>query len=110
MCSCSDTERLCQRKWLLGYLPPLQWGATPLADNVMTDKYFYKLTVFTGMRRGAGTRSRVSFILAGDYSDTGVRQLVDETGKKVGNLKQTVILNPFKTERIKVKKEKKFYP
>jgi len=35
------------------------------------------------MRRGAGTRSHVSFILAGDFKDTGVRQLEDDKQIKV---------------------------
>lgn len=39
--------------------------------------------MFTGMRRGAGTRSNVSFVLAGDKADTGVRQLKDIKGVKV---------------------------
>lgn len=57
----------------------------PLVDNILTDTYFYEITVFTGMRRGAGTRSNISFVLAGDNTDTGVRQLKDEKGVKVIN-------------------------
>ena len=49
----------------------------------MSDTYFYRMTVFTGLRKGAGTRSKVSFVLSGDNGDTGVRQLADEKGKKV---------------------------
>ena len=55
----------------------------PLLDNILTDTYFYEMTVFTGMRRGAGTRSNISFVLAGDDRDTGVRRLQDEHKSKV---------------------------
>lgn len=61
----------------------LQWGIAPLADNVVSDKFFYQLTVCTGMRRGAGTKSKISFVLAGDSFDTGVRELMDEKEIKV---------------------------
>lgn len=54
-----------------------------MADNVVSDKFFYQLTVCTGMRRGAGTKSKISFVLAGETYDTGVRELVDEKGIKV---------------------------
>ncbi|KAK3612419.1 hypothetical protein CHS0354_032020 [Potamilus streckersoni] len=59
-----------------------RWGVSPLSDNVTTDQYYYQLTVVTGMRRGAGTKSNVSFVLSGDYADTGVRLLKDEKGHK----------------------------
>ena len=35
-----------------------QWGATPLEDNVPSDSYYYQLAVYTGVRKGAGTRSK----------------------------------------------------
>lgn len=54
-----------------------QWGVTPLIDNFVDDTYYYLITVYTGMRRGAGTRSRVGFIVAGEDDDTGVRELYD---------------------------------
>ncbi|XP_050394123.2 polycystic kidney disease protein 1-like 2 isoform X2 [Patella vulgata] len=62
-----------------------KWGVAPLADNIIGDKYFYQITVHTGMRGSAGTRSKVSFVLSGDDGDTGVRQLIDEKAKKVFN-------------------------
>ncbi|XP_076456106.1 polycystin-1-like protein 2 [Babylonia areolata] len=71
-----------------------KWGATPLADNVLSDRYFYRMTIFTGARYGAGTRSQVSFVLSGDTGDTGVRQLADEKGKKTlsrGTITQYVL-------------------
>ncbi|XP_070581325.1 polycystin-1-like protein 2 [Ptychodera flava] len=58
-----------------------KWGVTPLADNNPSDKYFYEIAVYTGMRRGAGTRSKVSFMLSGDDEDTGIRNLDDNKRK-----------------------------
>ncbi|KAJ8307755.1 hypothetical protein KUTeg_014695 [Tegillarca granosa] len=55
----------------------LKWGVTPLADNFVDDTYYYLLTVYTGMRSGAGTRSRIGFILSGSDGDTGIRELYD---------------------------------
>ena len=37
--------------------------------------------MYTGMRRGAGTKSRIRFVLSGDYADTGVRELRDHKRK-----------------------------
>lgn len=54
-----------------------QWGITPLRDNYITDEYFYVITVMTGMRRGAGTRSRVAFNLSGEINVSGHRELFD---------------------------------
>ncbi|XP_021359195.1 uncharacterized protein LOC110454143 [Mizuhopecten yessoensis] len=61
----------------------VKWGVAPLADNVVSDPYYYQIAVFTGMRRGGGTKSKISFVLAGDNEDTGVRHLTDEKGIKV---------------------------
>ncbi|KAJ8317990.1 hypothetical protein KUTeg_003081 [Tegillarca granosa] len=55
----------------------VKWGVTPLADNFVDDTYYYLLTVYTGMRSGAGTRSRIGFILSGSDGDTGIRELYD---------------------------------
>lgn len=38
---------------------PLQLGLAPLLDNDPKDKYYYEILVNTGMRRGAGTESKV---------------------------------------------------
>ena len=59
----------------------LQWGVTPLADNFPEDSYFYVIKVFTGMRAGAGTRSRVCFVIGGEEVDTGIRVLSDGVRK-----------------------------
>lgn len=48
-----------------------------MADNFVDDTYYYLLTVYTGMRNGAGTRSRIGFILSGSDGDTGIRELYD---------------------------------
>jgi hypothetical protein len=36
-------------------------GVIPLPDNHKSDKYFYQITVFTGHRKNAGTKSKVRF-------------------------------------------------
>lgn len=54
-----------------------KWGITPLRDNYVTDNEFYLIKVYTGMRRGAGTRSRIAFILTGNKRGTGPRELFD---------------------------------
>ncbi|CAL1531591.1 unnamed protein product, partial [Lymnaea stagnalis] len=54
-----------------------QWGVFPLSDNYADDNYFYLLTVHTGLRHTAGTKSKVSFCLSGEQDETGVRILSD---------------------------------
>eukprot|EP00106_Octopus_bimaculoides_P013343 XP_014780785.1 PREDICTED: polycystic kidney disease protein 1-like 2 [Octopus bimaculoides] len=61
----------------------LKWGVVPLKSNKAKDCYFYTITVFTGVRKGAGTLSRIGFVLTGELGDTGIRQLVDEKESKV---------------------------
>nr|KAG5713885.1 hypothetical protein BaRGS_024512 [Batillaria attramentaria] len=60
-------DRQDKNRWLVGYLK----------DNLVDDSYFYLLTVHTGLRRGAGTRSNVKFIITGERGDSGVRALSD---------------------------------
>ncbi|XP_064637018.1 polycystin-1-like protein 2 [Lineus longissimus] len=67
----------------------IKWGAHPLEDNLPSDTYHYQLAVHTGVRKGAGTKSRVSLILSGDESDTGVRELSD--GQRKGFLRGSVM-------------------
>ena len=50
---------------------------TFLCDNKETDEYFYMVAVHTGLRLGAGTKSNVCFILAGEADDSGMRLLSD---------------------------------
>ncbi|XP_052067992.1 polycystin family receptor for egg jelly-like isoform X12 [Mytilus californianus] len=54
-----------------------RWGVTPLIDNFVDDTYYYLVTVYTGMRRGAGTRSRIGLIVHGKDGGTGIRELSD---------------------------------
>jgi len=42
---------------------PEQLGLTPLLDNDPRDRYYYEIIVSTGMRRGAGTESKVFAIM-----------------------------------------------
>ncbi|XP_071129607.1 polycystin family receptor for egg jelly-like isoform X3 [Mytilus edulis] len=56
-------------------------GLTPLVDNDKMDKYFYEIVVVTGMRRKAGTDSKVQFILSGEDDETDVRPLSDSKRK-----------------------------
>ncbi|CAH1794576.1 unnamed protein product [Owenia fusiformis] len=55
----------------------IKWGAKPLEDNIPTDQYHYQMIVYTGIKRDADTKSKISFILSGDEGDTGVRRLFD---------------------------------
>ena len=72
--------------WLL-YFPTVklffQWGATPLIDNREDCEKTYLISVYTGVRQNGGTKSRIRFILSGEYRDTGIRRLEDATGKRV---------------------------
>ena len=44
---------------------------------------FYKMTVFTGLRRWSGTKSNIFFILTGDCGDTGEAALNDKRNRVV---------------------------
>ncbi|XP_070577710.1 polycystin-1-like protein 2 [Ptychodera flava] len=59
-----------------------KWGVTPLPDNRLGHAYLYQITVYTGMKSGAGTKSRVFIILRGKRGETHVRRLKD-TKRKV---------------------------
>ena len=72
-------------KYIAIFLPS-QWGATPLEDNLPTDNYHYQITVQTGMRKKAGTTSKISFVLSGESNDSGARRLYDGH-RKVGRSK-----------------------
>ncbi|KAI0228520.1 Polycystic kidney disease protein 1-like 2, partial [Lamellibrachia satsuma] len=58
-----------------------RWGITPLLDNKACDRHCYKVSVFTGLRRDAGTTSSVCFTLAGGQGNTGMRLLDDGKNK-----------------------------
>ncbi|KAH9502263.1 hypothetical protein Btru_073282, partial [Bulinus truncatus] len=48
-----------------------QWGVFPLVDNYAYESYFYLITVHTGLRKSAGTKSNVFFCLFGQDDETG---------------------------------------
>lgn len=50
-----------------------------LIDNDMADSHFFILKVYTGMRTGAGTDSKIGFVLMGEEGDSGVRILDDDS-------------------------------
>ena len=56
-------------------------GACPLPDNDPADQYRYEITIWTGIRRGAGTKSKVSLILYGEDADSEPRLLEDKKRK-----------------------------
>ncbi|UJR27333.1 hypothetical protein I4U23_008626 [Adineta vaga] len=56
-------------------------GVTPLPDNILNDKYYYQIIVFTGLRKDSGTSSKVHFIVSGDDEETGVRTFDDPERK-----------------------------
>ena len=64
-----------------------QWSILPLVDNYADDAYRYEVHVYTGLRSGAGTDSKISMIVAGTESDSGVRRL-DDGLRKVRHLRQ----------------------
>ena len=50
---------------------------SPLSDNIADEDYLYQITVVTGIRSKADTKSNIQFILSGENEDTGVRKLSD---------------------------------
>ncbi|XP_061167212.1 polycystin-1-like protein 2 [Saccostrea echinata] len=52
-----------------------KWAVNFLSDHSAEHVYFYMISVYTGIRRGGGTRSNIYFILTGDYGDSGIRAL-----------------------------------
>ncbi|XP_033737965.1 polycystic kidney disease protein 1-like 2 [Pecten maximus] len=69
----------------------VKWGVTPLMDNNIDDTYYYMVTVYTGMRKDAGTQSRIGFVVSGSEGDTGVRELFDGVRREIG----TATVNHF---------------
>lgn len=52
-----------------------KWQPRPLGDNLPSDQYFYQISVFTGWKAQAETKSRIHFIMVGAKGDSGVRAL-----------------------------------
>ena len=63
----------------------LQWALSYLSDNGPNDDYLYILTVFTGLHRNAGTKSRIGFMIIdgkpkkSHLYEPDIRLLDDET-------------------------------
>lgn len=74
-----------------------QVGVCPLRDNDPTDPYRYELTLWTGMRRNAGSKSKVSIILYGDEQDSEARALEDpdRTPFQRGSQDTFLLTTPF---------------
>lgn len=56
-----------------------KWSHVFLIDNNVCDETYYILRVYTGVRTGSGTKSKIGFVLVGEEGDTGIRILDDET-------------------------------
>ncbi len=56
-------------------------GVAALADNYKNDQYCYEIIVFTGHRKDSGTKSKVQFIVSGDFDETKVRTFSDSNRK-----------------------------
>ncbi|KAL4239961.1 hypothetical protein ACF0H5_000758 [Mactra antiquata] len=56
-----------------------KWSYSLLQDNDIADTYFYIMRVYTGLRAGSGTSSKVGFVLVGDNCDTDVRMMDDDS-------------------------------
>lgn len=59
-----------------------QGAVTFLSDHTTSHVYFYLISVHTGLRRDAGTKSNVQFIVTGDLCDSGIRVLNDRKTKE----------------------------
>uniref|UniRef100_A0A8W8NH22 PLAT domain-containing protein n=1 Tax=Magallana gigas TaxID=29159 RepID=A0A8W8NH22_MAGGI len=59
-----------------------QGAVTFLSDHTTSHVYFYLISVHTGLRRDAGTKSNVQFIVTGDLCDSGIRVLNDRMTKE----------------------------
>ncbi|CAF2607106.1 unnamed protein product [Rotaria sp. Silwood2] len=55
----------------------IKWTARPLIDNLPIDNYYYLITIHTGVGKESGTTSNIHFIISGESSDSGMRQLTD---------------------------------
>ncbi|CAH1258631.1 PKDREJ [Branchiostoma lanceolatum] len=55
----------------------VKWSCAPLLDNRPGHRYWYKITVYTGVWNGAATKSRVGINVVGETGKTGPRVLED---------------------------------
>lgn len=49
-------------------------GSIPLESNDPADRYVYEVIFQTGYQKGSATDSNISFVLAGESSETEVRR------------------------------------
>ncbi|XP_053383373.1 uncharacterized protein LOC123564671 [Mercenaria mercenaria] len=56
-----------------------KWSYSLMIDNDIADRYFYVIRVVTGLRTGAGTQSKVGFVLVGEDGDTNIRIMDDDS-------------------------------
>ncbi|CAC5416734.1 PKD1L2 [Mytilus coruscus] len=76
-----------------------RWALSYLSDNGPYDDYLYILTVFTGLHRNAGTKSRIGFMIIdgkpkkSHFYEPDIRLLDDEThrGFGVGSIRNFVM-------------------
>ncbi|CAG2212910.1 PKD1L2 [Mytilus edulis] len=76
-----------------------RWALSYLSDNGPYDDYLYILTVFTGLHRHAGTKSRIGFMIIdgkpkkSHFYEPDIRLLDDEThrGFGVGSIRKFVM-------------------
>ena len=61
-----------------------KWKVKELLDNKEKDKYIYLVTIITGLRKDAGTQSKVGFSVTGEKHETGERLLCDGVTKVSG--------------------------
>ena len=61
-----------------------KWKVKELIDNIDADKYIYLVTVITGLRKNAGTQSKVGFSINSEKIESGDRLLYDG-GTKVSS-------------------------
>lgn len=75
----------------------LQVGACPLPDNDPTDQFRYEVTLWTSMRRYAGTTSKVNIILCGEENDSEPRTLEDPVRKpfQQGSVDTFLLTTPY---------------
>ncbi|XP_052068761.1 uncharacterized protein LOC127708011 isoform X2 [Mytilus californianus] len=79
-----------------------KWALSYLSDNGPYDDYLYILTVFTGLHRNAGTKSRIGFMIIdgtpkkSKFYEPDIRILDDEThrGFDVGSIRKFVMSVP----------------
>ena len=62
----------------------------PMSDNNAKHTYYYKVSIYTGLRKGAGTLSNAYFVINGEDGDTGVRVLSDGKNKVISQCKNNL--------------------